>query len=237
MTLVGALLEFVACAACIAAFLSLPVFPSFEVTRAVGGRSPRSWIGPVDPLLFLECLVARVDHLVPYSLNAFVIFVACVRYPTLGMLTEPFVSGIRHWECALGSFCLFLALHVRNWCCKSSGILDALGPLLSELGNQWPLVLDACSLLLFPRVLFLLGRIYIARRALLLHVRQNIYIYIYISVAILAQATWLKASILGSPPPLCPHSLADHGSRMGSTLYIIHRVAVLHNVACCHRYA
>ena len=73
-------------------------------------RSPCSWIGPVDPMLFLECLVARVDHLVPYSLNAFVIFVACVRYPTLGMLTEPFVSGIRHWECALGSFCFLFGV-------------------------------------------------------------------------------------------------------------------------------
>ena len=80
MTLVGALLEFVACAACIAAFLS-------------GGRSPRSWIGPVDPLRFLECLVARVDLLVPYFL---VIFIACVRYPTL--------------ECSLCPFGLFFGL-------------------------------------------------------------------------------------------------------------------------------
>ena len=68
VTLAGALLEFDACVACIAAFLSLPVFPSFEVTRAVGGRSPRSWIGPVDPMFFHGCLVARVDHLVPSSL-------------------------------------------------------------------------------------------------------------------------------------------------------------------------
>ena len=99
MTLVGALLEFVACAACIAAFLSLPVFPSFEVTRAVGGRSPRSWIGPVDPLLFLECLVARVDHLVPYSLDAFVFYRMC----------EVSDSGNAH--CArLASFLAFFCL-------------------------------------------------------------------------------------------------------------------------------
>ncbi len=86
MTLVGALLEFVACAACIAAFLS-------------GGRSPRSWIGPVDPLLFLECLVARVDHLVPYSLDAFVFYRMC----------EVSDSGNAH--CArLASFLAFFCL-------------------------------------------------------------------------------------------------------------------------------
>ena len=70
VTLAGALLEFDACVACIAAFLSLLVIPSFEVTRAVGGRSPRSWIGPVDPLFFHGCLVAQVDHLVPSSLRS-----------------------------------------------------------------------------------------------------------------------------------------------------------------------
>ncbi len=95
VTLVGALLEFVACAACIAAFLS-------------GSRSPRSWIGPVDPLRFLECLVARVDLLVPYSLDAFVIFIACVRYPSL--------------ECSLCPFGLFLLPSFacrRLWLCNT----------------------------------------------------------------------------------------------------------------------
>ena len=53
----------------LAAFISMPVIPSFEVTRAVGGRSPRSWIGPVNPLFFHGCLVAQVDHLVPSSLR------------------------------------------------------------------------------------------------------------------------------------------------------------------------
>ncbi len=70
MTLAEALLEIDACVACIAAFLCMPVIPSFVVTRAVGGRSPRSWIGPVDPLCFHGCLVAQVDHLVPSSFKS-----------------------------------------------------------------------------------------------------------------------------------------------------------------------
>ncbi len=92
MTLVGALLEFVACAACVAAFLS-------------GGRSPRSWIGPVDPLLFLECLVARVDHLVPYSLDAFVFYRMC----------EVSDSGNAH--CARLAFFVGLLLLVAGFGC------------------------------------------------------------------------------------------------------------------------